>query len=219
MSTKAANYSDVIQQLPPGSTLVLQRIAWDEYEAALAAAGENTGFRLSYDQGTLQIMTISPEHESYTDLIQNLVRLCTLRLRIKLRSFGSATMKKIQAAKGSEPDCCFYVQGASLIGNRKHVDFAVDPPPDIVVEVDISHDSTSKFPIYAAFGVPEIWRYDGKALTIYHLRENEFVAASASLALPVLTTDVLTEFVNRTQDEDENSVLLAFEEWLQAHKP
>lgn len=219
MSVQTLNYGAIIEQLPSDSTLILRHIGWEEYEALLESVGEASGLRISFDQGTLQIMTLSAEHENYKDLIQNLVRFCTLRLGIKLRSFGSATIKQQRKQKGSEPDGCFYIQSAALIGNRKQIDFASDPPPDIVVEVDIHHDSRSKFPIYAAFGVPELWRYDGSALSIYHLQAEQYVPAPASLTLPVLTGEVLTDFLARTQREDENTVLLAFEEWLRGRQP
>ena len=66
----------------------------------------------------------------------------------------------------SEPDAYSYVQSAALVGNRVQLDFTNDPPPDIVAEVDINHDSLSKFPFHAALGMTEIWRYDGQTMTI-----------------------------------------------------
>ena len=145
----------------------------------------------------------------------DLVDRLSLRLRKKVLFFGSMTMKKPKK-KGSEPDACFYVQSADLLGGRNKIDLSSDPPPDIVVEIDVSHDSIAKFPIYAALGVPEIWRYDGEALRIYRLREDEYVASEASLALPLLTGAVLTEFLNRSREEDQHQTLLAFEEWLRS---
>jgi hypothetical protein len=86
------------------------------------------------------------------------------------------------------------------------------------VEVDLEHDSLSKFPIYAALGVNEIWRYDGQFLTIYHLAQGQYVAAPASQALPELSSGILTDFLARSHHEDQYQVLLAFESWLQAHE-
>lgn len=97
------------------------------------------------------------------------------------------------------------------------IDFSIDPPPDIVVEVDLGHDSLSKFPVYSALGVPEIWRYDGEFMTIYHLVEQRYLTTSASLALPALSSDTLTEFLSPSNREDQYEVLLAFESWLQDH--
>ena len=209
------NYRDLIEGLPPDSTLVMRNVRWEEYEELLEEIGEASGLRSSYDQGTLQIMTLSPEHEGLVDLIQDMVRLLSMRLRIKVLSFGSATMKKRRNERGSEPDACFYVQSADMIGKNQRIDFSNDPPPDIVVEVDVHHDSRSRFPIYAALGVPELWRYDERALTVYLLQEGQYVEAESSLALPMLTSHVLSEFLVRSQGEDQYEILLAFEGWLQ----
>ena len=124
-------------------------------------------------------------------------------------------MKHSRWRKGSEPDACFYVQSASRIGNRVLLDFTNDPPPDIVVEIDINHDSLSKFPIYTALGVSEIWRYDGQTLVIHLLEHNQYVTSDASLALPMLTGRVLNEFLSRSRSEDQYETLLAFETWLE----
>ncbi len=215
MSVETANYREVIERLPTDSTLILRGISWDDYEELLAAVGEAPGLRISYDQGTMQIMTPSSEHESYVRLIERLVDRVSSKLRIKVLSFGSATMKHSRWRKGSEPDGCFYVQSASRIGNRVLLDFTNDPPPDIVVEIDINHDSLSKFPIYAALGVSEIWRYDGQALAIYLLEQNQYITSEASLALPMLTSAVLTEFLSRSRNEDQYETLLEFEIWLE----
>ena len=212
MNTQTIARYEIIAKLPVDSILVLHNRSWDDYEEVLDAVGENRGLRISFDEGRLQIMTLSPEHEKYSDLIQDLVRLVSLRLRIKVLSFGSATMKKQRKQKGLEPDYCFYVQTAQEIAGKTHIDFNTDPPPDVAVEIDIHHESLSKFPIYAALGVPEIWRYDERSLIIYHLEESQYVEASSSLALPMLAGDVLSEFLGRSQREDQYEILLAFEE-------
>ncbi|MCS6805935.1 MAG: Uma2 family endonuclease, partial [Blastocatellia bacterium] len=108
---------------------------------------------------------------------------------------------------------------ADLLGARLELNFEVDPPPDIAVEIDVHHDSTFKLPIYAALGVPEVWRYDGKEVTIYLLRGEGYEVSAQSQALPLLTSRVLTEFLTRLRDEGELQALLAFDEWLQSHSP
>src|SRR5262249_41861633 len=174
------------------------------YEELLAQVGETRhGLRLSYNDGTLKIMSLSLEHETYADFIKALVMQIRFRLRINIRAAGSTTLRKQKKTKGNEPDASFYVQTAAAVGNRLDLNFEVDPPPDIAVEVDIYHDSTDNDPIYAALGVPEIWRYDGWEMTILHLQGNHYVAAKASLAFPLLTAAILTEFLTRMRQEGE----------------
>ncbi|MBA3439287.1 MAG: Uma2 family endonuclease, partial [Pyrinomonadaceae bacterium] len=175
MSTQILNLHAIVESLPAGSLVVLPNIGWDEYEELLEQIGESRGLRTSYSDGTLQIMVVSSEHEKYAWFIGSLVGAIRLRLRMNILFFGAPTMRKQKRRKGLEPDACFYVQSAGLIGNRMQLDFGVDPPPDIAVEIDIHHGSISKFPIYAALGVPEIWHFDGQQLTIHHLAQESYV--------------------------------------------
>ena len=219
MSTVTASWLEAVEKLPADSLLTLHHVTWQEYEDLLDQVGETRGLRISYNNGTLQVTPPSPEHECYARFFDGLMTLIMLKLRINIRSFGSTTMKTQQRAKGTEPDACFYVQTAALIGNRLQLDFTTDPPPDVAVEVDLHHQSLNKFPIYAALGVPEVWRYDGQQLTIHLLQENDYVAAPQSQALPLLTAQRLTEFLTRVREEGDFQASLAFDEWLQSQQP
>lgn len=207
---------EMIDRMPPDSVLIQHGISWNDYEELLRAVGEAPGLHISYDEGTLQIMSPSSKHENCAILIGRLVDRLSIHQRIKVLFYGSTTIKKRREQKGAEPGACFYVQTANAVGTKEQIDFNIDPPPDVVVEIDLHHDSISKFPIYAAFGVPELWRYDGNVLTIYHLREGQYQLAEASQSLPLLTGSVLTEFLARSPKEDQYDILLAFEEWLKA---
>jgi Uma2 family endonuclease len=218
MSTQTINPTqsivELIDLMPADSVLTQHGVSWIEYEELLQSVGENGGLRISYDEGTLQIMSPSPKHEYYGELIKRLVDLLSIRQRVEVLFYGSMTIKKQRDQKGVEPDACFYVQTADAVGTKELIDFNTDPPPDVVVEIDIHRDSTSKVPIYLAFGVPECWRYDGDSLTIYHLQNGRYVLADASRALPILTSAVLTEFLSRAPEENQYNIVLAFEEWL-----
>lgn len=216
MTTETLGYFEIASNLPPAAVVTFHDVSWEEYEQLIEDLGEAAGLRVSYNQGTLQIMAVSSEHESYAAFINLLIGHLSFRLRTNIRFFGSATMRTKKKRKGSEPDACFYVQSAPVIGNRIQIDFAVDPPPDVVVEVDIHHDSREKFSIYAALGVPEIWRYDGEQLTIHHLQEDQYVNVERSLALPMLSGGALTSFLARLQKDGESQTLVAFDEWLQS---
>jgi Uma2 family endonuclease len=225
MSTQITSYYEIVSQLPDDASLTFHDVSWDEYEELLDRVGEAPGLRISYDNGSLQIMTISAAHEKYALFINSLIAGIRLRLRLNILAFGSATMRKRRHSKGNEPDACFYVQTASLIGNKIQLDFETDPPPDIVVEIDIHHDSRSRFPVYEALGVPEIWRYNGDAMTIYHLAEESpegeasaYVERDASAALPILTAQLLTEMLERMRKDGELETLLAFDDWLRSQE-
>ena len=102
--------------------------------------------------------------------------------------------------------------------DRVQLDFSTDPPPDIAVEIDLHRDSLSKSSIYAALGVPEIWRYDGQVMTIYYLEQDHYVTVETSRALPLLSATILSQFLSRLRDEGELPAVLAFDGWLRTQK-
>ena len=216
MSIETLGYLEAVDHLPEGTSLVAHRVSWDDYEQLLAALGDAPGLRVSYDEGRLEIMASLAEHEAYADTIQDLARVLTKELGLKLEARGRATLKRQAKLKGAEPDECFYVQNApAIIGKR--LDFNVDPPPDIVVEVDLTNESLSKFPIYAALRVPEIWRYDGKTMEFFGLAGDRYVTAPTSRAFPFVSGPVLAEFLDQSKREGQDAAIDAFRLWVQAH--
>ena len=218
MTTQTANYLDAIAHLRSGGTLILTEVPWTEYEQLLAELGEGYAFRVSYDRGRLQIETPSAKHEKYKDLILRLADLAADELGCDLDSFGSTTFKREQLAKGAEPDTCFYVQHAASVTGKDRIDLGIDPAPDVVVEIDVAHDSTGKFAIYASLGVPELWRYDERRLEIYDLTDRGYVEAPGSRAFPALTGDVLSRFLERSKTEPQRAVLRSFRAWLRERR-
>lgn len=215
-SRRKTGLKPLIERLPPGSTLILTNQTWENYEKLLNEIGEASGLRTSFNKGNLEIMTLSTTHESYSEMVGRFVDRITIFSNVDILFFGSATLKKSRAEKGSEPDACFYVQNAAAIGEKISVNFAIDPPPDVVVEIDWKHDSLYKFPIYAALNVPEIWRYDGYKAAFYKLEEERYVEIENSVALPMLSAQVLSDFLNRNGKESQSKILRDFEEWLKA---
>ncbi len=215
MSTQILSHYEIVSGMPGDTVITFYGVRWEEYEELLEQIGEAAGLRISYADGALQVMTLSSEHENYVRFIEKLLSTIQLRLRMNIRSFGSMTMKKQLAKKGNEPDACFYIQSASRIGKRIHLDIETDPPPDVALEVDLHHDTQSKDSIYAALGVPEVWRFDGQSFSIRLLQNNAYVEVPQSRALPFLTSQILTDFLTRLPKDGELETILAFEEWLQ----
>ena len=208
------NYSEITSQLPAGSDIFLRGQTWEDYEEIIESVGEASGLRISFDGRNVKIMTLSTKHEKYVRFIEMIITTLSLKIRKKILHFGSATIKSSRQERGSEPDCCFYVQNAELVADKDTIDCSRDVPPDIVVEIDIHHSSMEKFEIYSKLRVPEFWLYDGERLRIYRLESENYVAVKKSLALPILSDDVLTDFLNSLQTSDQFEILLKFEKWL-----
>ncbi len=215
--TIAPGYREIAETLSPEQTLVLNNASWEDYEEISGDFDDARGFRLIYNNGKLEIMTVSVRHEYYAEFLKQLVGVLSLQLRKQVLFFGSATMKKRVLLKGCEPDAQFFVSRAELVSGNIKFDIG-KIPPDIVVEIDVYHTSEEKFEIYAAFGVPEFWLYDEKVLKIYRLESNNYKEIESSLELPDLTAELLTDFLNRSQTEDQFELLMEFENWLRENK-
>ncbi len=211
----AINYYEMISTFPAGSELILRGQTFEDYKEILEEVGEASGLRISYDGEIIKIMTLSIRHEKFVRFFEMLTTVLSLKLRIKILHFGSMTMKLSRKNRGSEPDCCFYIQNAEAVARKSSIDFSRDVPPDVVVEVDIHHDSLDKFSIYSALQVPEFWLYDGEKLKIYRLENETYFETKKSQALPILSADILTDFLNRLENSDQFEILLEFESWLE----
>lgn len=204
----------LIEGLPGDSELILHGYSWEDYNELVDRLIEPGGLRIAFDGSTLQIMTLSSTHEKLSALLEAMIRLLSLRLDIDVEAFGSTTVKLSKEMKGLEPDACYYVQRASEIGGRSEIDFAIDPVPDVAVEIDIHNVSLDKLPIYAALGLPEVWRFAGESFQFFKLVNDAYEPVGSSVALPMLRPETLSNFLNRGRDEKQNAVLRDFESWL-----
>ncbi len=216
MITEAANYLDAVDRLPRDGTLVLYGVPWEEYEDLLVLMEDKPACHVSYNDGVVKIMSPRADHEYPKDVALSLVRVYADELDIVLESYGSTTYRERKKAKGVEPDTSFYVQNAERMIARKEIDLENDPPPDVVVEVDTTNESFDKLEIYAALRVPEIWRFDGHWFQILALGENTYSETANSLALPLITGEILTEYLNLGEINGQTAMLKAFRRFLKA---
>ncbi len=89
----------------------------------------------------------------------------------------------------------FYIRSAQLVRRKKCLDMTVDPPPDLVLEIDVSGDSMDKLPLYAAMQVQEVWRFKDRSVEIRILEEARYVRRAKSLAIPVLDSKLISELM------------------------
>lgn len=186
---------------PPEERIVLHDVSWETYESLLADHQDRSAPRFTYDRGVLEIMSPSSEHEEISDLIRQMVYTLAGEMNLDIRGFGSTTFKREDIKRGFEPDACFYVQSVERIRGVTKLDLAIHPPPDLVVEIDITHPSLDKFPIYAQVGIPEVWRYDGQKLTILLLIGERYVEAEESNSLPRVTGGIVSRFLEERQSK------------------
>lgn len=200
---------DATDHLPNGATLVVPQVSWDDYEFLLDELGERH-LRVTYDCGTLEIMSPLGDHEAYARFFDAIVVESCDASNLEVEPLGGTTWKRRALGKGAEGDSCYYIRNARRIIGKLKIDLESDPPPDIVVEIDTTSHSLKKLSIYAALLVPEVWRYDGKNVHIYELTGGEYVEIQASHILPNLTGATLSEFIALMKIEGYTAARKAF---------
>lgn len=176
---------------------ILPNVSWSTYEALLEDTGPRRG-RIAYEEGLLEIMSPSFEHEKVKSILGLLVHVYAEELGIDLSSLGSLTLKRELRRRGVEPDECFYIQNDALVRHKKEIDLAVDPPPDLAIEIEITKSALDKLGIYSALRVPEPWFHDTERLRIHVLEaEGRYVEAPASRVLPGLPVPELERCLSR----------------------
>src|SRR5262249_2741275 len=132
------------------------------------------GARFAFDRGALEIISPGPLHEALRELLGCLVRCLARALACPHMGLGSTTWGSEEADRGIEADDCFYfgpdkIRIANVAIDRKSNEPADYPPPDLVIEIDLSRPQVDRPAIYAAIGVAEVWRFDGDTLAIDQL--------------------------------------------------
>jgi Uma2 family endonuclease len=198
----------------PEQIVQLSGISWQTYEALLAEIGDRQ-IRLTYNRGNLEIMVPSPEHERFKTIMGRFVETLAEELEVRIEPLGSTTFKRPELS-GAEPDECFYIQNLSAVKGKKRIDLNQDPPPDLVVEIDITSRSENTLQVYADLGVPEVWIYNGSRLRINRLENGEYVEGEISLAFPSLAILEIVRFLEQAETMDYLELVKAFRNWVKS---
>jgi Uma2 family endonuclease len=200
--------------LTPEQQFTLTDISWEGYETILNLLNDRP-VRVTYNRGFLELMILSYAHERYKKLIARLVETLTEELNIPIEAAGSTTFKRKVLERGLEPDECFYIQNQAKIRGKKAIDLNTDPPPDLVIEIDITNSVSDRLEIYAALGVPEIWRWDNGTLQFWILQQQQYQQVTQSLNFPQLSTADLGTFITLSDQTDQTTVIRQFRTWVQ----
>jgi len=200
-------------EISPANNAVLPNISWQTYQAMLKDMGNQRSIHLAYYHGVLEIKMPLGLHETINYILERIIIALTEELDLGIRGFGSTTLSREDLAVGVEPDCCFYIQNSDRISGRE-IDLANDPPPDLVVEVDITSPSNRRFAIYRDLGVPEIWKYSASNIRIYQLQGNEYLESEFSLAFPMVSREILSRFLQQSASNDDNKLIREFRAWI-----
>jgi Uma2 family endonuclease len=188
--------------IPPAEQrLLLEGVSWQQYETLLATLGDDfANLRLTYLEGTLEIMTTSPEHEELKKIIGMLLEAYFQETRTRFHALGSATFRRAMKLRGLEPDECYCLE------QKKEF-------PDLAIEIVITSGIVNKLDIYQGLGVTEVWQWQDGKFILYHLRSGGYEQVEQSELLPNLDVQLLANCVNPAEQFD---AVMAYREMIRS---
>jgi Uma2 family endonuclease len=215
MSTATA-YRPVRELLNGSDYAILRDVPWNAY-VAMRDDDSNRRVRMDYFRGTLELMSPKYRHEKPAARLGQFIMRFAEIVDIPCTESRSTTFRRKDEGAGKEADTSFYIANEPLIRDKDDIDLAVDPPPDLAIEVDNFNNSEGKLPIYAALRVPEVWRYDARAGSLWFGRlqaDGTYRSIARSEALPLLTPELVLEALALCKGVAESRWLQLLQEWV-----
>jgi Uma2 family endonuclease len=209
---------DIVKYLRPGQRLAVTEVTWGDYEQLLEWRDDyRRTVRLTYDHGRLEIMVLSNLHERLRKVLAQLVEAWLSESGGDFVPSGQLTHKQKDLERGFEPDECYYIQNWKSVAGLRELDFTKDPPPDLTIEIEVSRSVFGRLPVFAAFKIPEVWRYDGEKITTLLLQANgEYQETTTSLAIPNFPFAEAPRFLTMAADVSLGfaSIDRSFRQWI-----
>jgi len=181
---------------------VLRGVPYDWYVRLRDHPG-NDGLRMTYHDGVLEIMSPEYRHEHGAERLGLFVRAVAAVFGIACAGARCTTFRLGQVGtrrgSGKEPDQSYYFANAGAVRGKDSIDLQFDPPPDLWVEVDNRASSQGRLPLYAALGVPEVWRLNVRRRTLWfgRLDGGAYVEIPQSQSLPMVTPQLVLAWLDR----------------------
>ncbi len=182
---------------------------WGLYEHVSQTLQDRHVF-ITFYKGRLEIVTVSLLHERIVGLISALIRVLAEETDTSLCGAGMATLRREDMGEGVQADACFYIANEARMRGKKELDLMVDPPPDLAVEVEVTHRLGERKTIYQDLGVPEIWRHFSGRLVIMRKNGDAYETVDRSPTFPQLSPEEIAGFVAAGLTQDETALTKAF---------
>jgi Uma2 family endonuclease len=199
--------------------VVMNGVRYDDY-LRFRRDESNDHLRMTYHDGTLELMSPEAIHEKPVRRLGMIVTVVANQLGLSYDGSRSTTIHRGEKGRkkgnGKEPDESFYFANAARIAAKTSIDLEVDPPPDLWIEVDNRSSSRGRLPVYAALGVPEVWRYSVRSRRLWfgRLTESGYETIDRSLSLPMLTPALVLEALALGENLMESAWIQLLGDWI-----
>ena len=171
-------------------------VSWNKYSEIIQQFTDSSHYKVSYLEGTLQIMSPGRNHEIIKEYISGLLEAYFQELEIDYYPLGSTTFRNLKSQAGKEPDCCYCLET-----NKEF--------PDLAIEVIFSSGGIDLLEIYQRLQIKEVWLWQNKQLKIYCLDNNQYTQVTSSQILPDLDIQLLIKYISKS------NIRLAIKEFRQ----
>ncbi|MBW4647257.1 MAG: Uma2 family endonuclease [Kastovskya adunca ATA6-11-RM4] len=166
--------------LPPGAVMRLPG-SWQDYKALSQQLGDRSIPRIKYRPGEILLMSPLPEHGRKANILADVVKVLLDSLAQEYEAFTPVTME-LPEESGIEPDYCFYIDNWEAVAGKDRINWSVEPPPDLVIEIDVTSYTDAND--YLPYRVPEVWLFKKNQLAIHGLQDNSYVRTNNSRYFP-----------------------------------
>ncbi len=195
--------------------LVLRAIDWEMYVAIGEVFRDRPALRITYDRGTLEFMTTSPAHEKYKQWFGRIIETLAEELGLPIEPAGNMTFQRRDLDRGLEPDQCYWIANEPRVRGRMEWLPDRDPPPDLILEIEVSRTALNRMGIYAALGCPEVWRFNGETLRAAVLQaDRTYLPVERSLSFPSIPLADLVPFLQPNEQLAYLSRIREFRAWV-----
>jgi len=197
---------------------VMGGISWDAYVTISEALDEHQGVRMIYCDGRLILMGKSRRHERLAEFLGHLVMAVAAHSQLDCEPSREATFRRRPKEAGLEGDGTFHFgANAQKMRGLEDYDFELDPPPDLAIEVEVSHSADDAIAAWGRLGVPEVWRLHAATLTCtFWNRRNDgtYEQVAHSLFLPMLGPSDVVDQLRRVQELGSSKWYVQLEDWV-----
>lgn len=199
-------------------------LTWTDWEGYLRCreALDETGVRITYDRGRMELMSPSPQHEQGKSDLGCILEAWMQEAGVDFSTGGSPTMRQEAAERGLEPDECYYLgenAGRRLGPPAEGLNLF---PPDLVLEVEVSRGAIDRLDLFRTMGVREVWRYDyGKHRLHVHVLQagGTYSEEAGSRLLPDLPVQALPGFIRRGGEVITSRLMAEVRDWTRRGCP
>lgn len=200
---------------PLEQRVVLHGLCWQDYIQIGNILCDRPALRLTFDEGTLEIMVTSKEHEYFKVRLGGLIEVLAEVFNLRIEPGGNMTFQREDVEKGLEGDNCWWIEHFEQVLGKLTWDPVVDPAPDLLLEIEVSRTAIPRMPIYAKLKIPQVWCFDGQSIRVYLLQPNAtYLQTKESPTFPGIPLAEIVPFARPQKDKDYLTILREFRAWV-----